>query len=185
MKKIVITFGLISGFISAVVMSVAIPLCLNDSTPDFDRAEIIGYSSMVLSGLAVFFGIRTYRENVGRGAISFGRAFKVGLLIVLVSCAIYVVAWQIVYYNFIPDFMDKYTVHTIEKMRSEGATDAAILAKQKQMADFAELYKNPLVNIGFTFIEPIPVGLLVTLVSAAILRKKPGTQTPVAATAIA
>ncbi len=182
MKKIVLTFGLISGLISAVVMSIAIPLCLNGSTPDFEKAEIIGYSSMVLSGLAIFFGIRTYRENVGRGAISFGRAFKVGLLIVLVSCAIYVVAWQIVYYNFVPDFMEKYTVHTVEKMRRDGATDAAIVKKQKQMADFAELYKNPLVNIGFTFIEPIPVGLLVTLVSAAILRKKTP-NAPVVATA--
>jgi len=184
MKKIVLTFGLISGFISAAVMSIAIPLCLNGRTVDFDKAEIIGYSSMVLSGLLVFFGIRSYRENNG-GAITFGRAFKVGILIVLVSCAIYVAAWQIVYYNFIPDFMQKYTVHTIEKMREDGATDAAIVKKQKEMADFAELYKNPLVNIGFTFIEPIPVGLLVTLISAAILRKKPGSQAPNAATAVA
>jgi len=184
MKRIVLTFGLISGLISAGVMSIAIPLCLKGSTADFDKAEIIGYSSMVLSGLLVFFGIRSYRENNG-GAITFGRAFKVGILIVLVSCAIYVAAWEIVYYNFVPDFMQKYTVHTIEKMRREGATDAAIVKKQKQMADFSELYKNPLVNIGLTFIEPIPVGLIVTLISAAILRKKPGSQAPAAATAIA
>jgi hypothetical protein len=35
-----------------------------------------------------------------------------------------------------------------------------------------EMYKNPIVNIALTFIEPFPVGLLFTLASAGILRRK-------------
>lgn len=184
MKKIVLTFGLISGAISAAMMGITLPICLN-GTMDFDKAEIIGYSLMVLSFLLVFFGIRSYRENVGGGTITFGRAFKVGILIVLISSACYVVAWQILYYNFFPDFFEKYSAHAVEKLRKDGATDAEILAKQTQMANLTKLYKNPVLHVGFTFMEPLPVGLVVTLISAAILRKKPGSRAPAAETAIA
>lgn len=46
---------------------------------------VIGYTTIVLSFLLVFLGIRSYRENVGNGRITFGRAFGVDILITLVS----------------------------------------------------------------------------------------------------
>src|SRR5947209_8627139 len=98
-------------------------------TIDFDHSEILGYTSMVLSFLLVFFGVRSYRDNVAGGAISFGKAFQVGILITLVTCAIYVIAWEIAYFNFFPNFLDQYSAHVIAKMRSSGASDAAILAE--------------------------------------------------------
>lgn len=181
MKKIVLTFGLISGCIISAMTAIMLPLCMN-GTIDMDKSEIIGYSSMVLAFLLVFFGIRSYRENIGGGTITFGRAFKVGILITLITCAVYVVAWEIVYFNFIPDFMDRYAALSIQKLRDKGASDAAIATAIKDMARFKELYKNPLINIGVTFMEIFPVGLIVTLISAAILRRKDG-GTPVVATA--
>lgn len=81
------------------------------------------------------------------------------------------VTWQIVYFNFIPDFGDLYAQHVIEKMRVHGATAAAIEAETLKMKQFGELYKNPLFNAGMTFLEVFPVGLIVTLISAAILRR--------------
>jgi hypothetical protein len=84
------------------------------------------------------------------------------------------VAWEIVYYNFIPDFVDRYATLSIQRMREKGATDAAILKATQDMARFKVLYANPLFNIGMTFMEIFPVGLIVTLISAAILRRKPG-----------
>ena len=172
MKKIVITFGLIAGAILGAMMVIAIPLCLNGNRIDFEQAEIIGYTSMVLAFVMVFVGIRSYRENVGGGQITFGKAVKVGLLITLIASAVYIVAWQIIYYGFMPDFMDKYAAHLVDKLRASGASDAQLLAKQKELADFKRLYANPLINIGFTFIEVFPIGLVVTLISAAILRKR-------------
>jgi len=177
MKKIVITFGLISGFILAAMMAITMPL-YRSGRMDFDQGEIVGYTTMVLSFILVFFGIRSYRENIGGGAISFGKAFQVGILIMLVSCVVYVVSWEIVYFNFAPDFFEKYTAHTIAKMRAGGATDAAILATQQKMTDFKKMYDNPLINSALTFLEPLPVGLIITLVSAAILRRKPGAPAP-------
>jgi len=180
MKKIVLTFGLISGAILAAMTAIMLPLSMSGKI-DFEKSEIVGYTAMVLSFLLVFFGIRSYRENVGGGTITFGKAFRVGILITLVACAVYVISWEIVYFNFVPDFADKYAAYSIEKMRQEGATAAAIAAAEKKMADFKELYANPLINVGITFLEVFPVGLIVTLISAAILRRKPGPGTASAA----
>jgi hypothetical protein len=171
MKRIVLTFGLISGFIVAALMAITVPLCMNGHI-GFDWSEVIGYSSMVLAFLMVFFGIRSYRDNVGGGSITFGKAFQVGILITLIACVVYVVTWEIVYFNFIPGFVDSYAVHTLQKLREHGASDAAIAVKVKEMARFKELYANPFINVGMTFMEIFPVGLIVTLVSAGILRRR-------------
>lgn len=181
MKKTVLTFGLLSGGILSAISSIMMPLCLNGMIPS-ENMELIGYATMVLAFVAVFFGIRSYRERHGGGTITFGKAFKVGLLITLITCAVYVIAWEIVYWGFIPDFGDKFAAITLEKMKAGGATPEAMVKAQAEMARFKELYKNPLFNVGITFMEIFPVGLVVTLVSAAILRRKtPGA--PAVATA--
>ena len=171
MKKIVLTFGLISGAIVAVMMAITLPLVQN-GTLTHDNSAVVGYTSMILAFLLVFFGIRSYRENAGGGTITFGKGFQVGILITLISCVVYVITWEIIYFNFMPDFLDNYSAHAIAKVRASGGTDAAILATTKEMARFKELYANPLINVGMTFMEIFPVGLIVTLISAAILRRK-------------
>ena len=176
MKKVVIVFGLISGAVSSALMFLTLPL-LNNGTINFKNGEVIGYTAIFLSFLLVFFGIRSYRENAG-GAISFGRAFSVGILITLISCVFYVASWEILYYKFMPDFVDKCAAQEIEALHEKGATEAAIAAKKKQMETLKALYDNPLTNAAVTMIEPFPVGLLVTLVSAAILRKRTPAPTP-------
>ncbi len=171
MKKVILTFGLIAGTILAALMVGMVPVCYSGAV-DLDKSELVGYTSMVLAFVMVFVGIRSYRENNGGGAITFGRAFKVGILITLIACAMYVVAWEITYFNFVPDFGEKYAAHVIREMQTEGATAAAIAAKQKELIAFQKMYKNPLINVGFTLLEVFPVGLIVTLISAAILRKR-------------
>lgn len=171
MKRIVLVFGLISGLISVVMLVVMLPLTMN-GTVDMEHSEIIGYTTMFLSFLLIFFGIRSYRENVGGGTITFGRAFKVGILITLIACAVYVTSWEIYYFNFDSGFADKYADLTIQKMRDRGASASEIAAEQKKMEEFKRLYANPFFNIGVTFMEMFPVGLIMTLVSAGILRKK-------------
>lgn len=182
MKRIVLRFGLVSGAILLTLSAILMPLCMN-GTIDFDQSELIGYSAMVLSFLMVFFGIRSYRDTVAGGAIGFGKAFQVGLLISLVTCAIYVVAWEIAYFNFFPDFLDQYSAHVLDKMRAEGESAAAIRKMEEEMAFMAKYYDNPLFNSAITFMEVFPVGLIVSLVSAAILRRKPPQGAPAAVTA--
>ena len=169
MRKIIVTFGLISGALSSLVM---IALVTFGNRIGFDRGAVIGNASIVLSFLMVFFGIQTYRDNIGNGQITFLKAFAVGLSITLISCIFYVVTWEVIYYNFIPGFWDAYGVHLVEKLTASGASPAAIQAKLEQVRKYKELYKNPLFNAALTFIDPFPIGLGITLISALILRRK-------------
>jgi hypothetical protein len=173
MRKIVVTFGLISGAISSLMM---IALVTFGDTIGFDRGAIIGNTSIVLSFLMVFFGIRTYRDNIGDGQITFLKAFAVGLSITLISCIIYVLTWEVIYYKFIPDFWDAYGAHLVQKLTASGASPAAIEAKLQQVRRYKELYRNPFFNAALTFIDPFPIGLVITLISALVLRRKPQPQ---------
>ena len=170
MSRLVWKYGLIAGVIVGGLMSISVPLHMNGIV-DFTGGLILGYGSMILAFLAVFFGIRAYRDSRG-GAISFGKAFQVGVLIALVGCAVYVTAWEIVYWGFMPDFGDKYAAMTLQTMKEKGEASDKIAAAEKEMEEFKVNYKNPLFNVGMTFMEVFPVGLVMTLVSAAILRRK-------------
>ena len=171
MKRIVLTFGLISGAIMSVLMLSTVPFMHKIG---FNRGMVIGYTTMVLAFLLVFFGIRSYRENVGNGYVSFGRALSVGLLIMLITCAFYVLTWEFVYFNFMPDFAEKYGAFMLENMRAAGASAQEIAAKAEEMKRFKVLYDNIFFNVAMTFLEPLPVGLIMTFISALILRRKRG-----------
>ena len=108
MKKTVLTFGTIAGVILSAMMLLTIPF---QEQIGFERGEIIGYTSMVLAFLLIFFGVRSYRDKVAGGSISFGRALKVGALIAAVASGWYVATWQVIYYRITPDFMTKYQAH--------------------------------------------------------------------------
>ena len=172
MKKTILTFGLISGAISSLMMVATVPFA---DRIGFDKGAIVGYTGIVLSFLLVFFGIRSYRDNAGN-QITFSKAFAVGISITVISCLCYVVTWEIIYFNFMPDFMDKYGAHMIEKAKASGASAAAIQAQVEQVKKYKEMYDNPLINAAMTFIEPFPIGLVITLISAAVLRRKPQPQ---------
>jgi uncharacterized protein DUF4199 len=167
MRKIVLTFGLIAGAILSAMMLIQFQFQIG-----FDKGAIIGYTTMVLAFLMVFFGVRSYRDNVAGGSVTFRRAFAVGLLITVVASVCYEATWQFVYYRLVPDFGDKYAAYAIEKAIKSGATDAQIAAKTKEMTELNQMLKKPLVNIALTFLEPLPVGLLFTFITAVALRRK-------------
>ena len=170
MRKIVLTFGTIAGVMMSVMMLLTLPF--HDQIGFDTKGLIVGYTTMVLAFLMVFFGIRSYRDNVAGGSVSFGRAFIVGLLITAIASAFYVATWEVVYYKFLPDFGDKYTEYVVEKARKSGGSEAEIAAKIKEANEFNENYKNPLINIAYTFMEPLPVGILFTLIAAGVLSRK-------------
>ena len=171
MKKTVLTFGLISGAVISVLMLLTIPF--HDAIGFEIGGLIVGYTTMVLAFLLIYFGVRSYRDNVAGGTVRFGRAFAVGALIGLVSSMCYVATWEVIYFKFMPDFMDKYGAHVIEKARRSGENDAAIVKRKEEMAKFAERYKNPAFNAAVTLVEPLPVALLVALIAAGVLSRRP------------
>jgi hypothetical protein len=169
MKKTVLTFGLISGLIISVLMGGS--LLLADKIGS-SHSMALGYTIMVASFLLIYFGIRSYRDNDLAGQISFGRAFTCGILITLITSICYVAMWEILYFNFMPHFMDSYFAAQIHKVQSSGLDPATIAARVAAIQHSQQLYQNPFVNMAYTLIEPLPVGLIITLVSAAILRRK-------------
>ena len=169
MRKIVLTFGLIAGVILSAMMLLTLPFL---DTIGFDRGAIIGYTSMVLAFLLIYFGVRSYRDNIAGGTVSFARAFAVGALIAAVASACYVVTWEVIYFKVTPDFMTKYQAHTLQKARAEGAAEEAIAAKQAEMEKLARMYQNPAMNAAITFLEPMPVALVIALVSAGVLSRR-------------
>jgi hypothetical protein len=169
MKKIVLTFGLIAGAILSAMMLVTVPF---KDAIGFDRGEIIGYTTMVLAFLLIFFGVRSYRDNVAGGTVRFGRAFAVGALIAVVASLCYVATWEVIYFQLAPDYMTEYQAHILKKARVDGESAEAIARRKEKMDKFAELYKNPAINAAVTFLEPLPVALIVALVSAGVLSRR-------------
>ena len=165
MKRTILVFGLISGGIMTVMMFATLPF--TDSAWLQAHSRVIGYTTMVLSFMLVFFGIRSYRENIGGGTITFGRAFAVGILITLISSVLYVIAWEIMYFG-IPSFGEKFMTMCVAHIKNSGASPEAIQTQLNQL----KYLDNPFINAAMTFAEPFPVGLIITLVSALILRKK-------------
>jgi len=180
MKKTVLAFGLIAGVIISVLMDCSL---LVANKLGSGHSMLLGYTIMVASFMLVYFGIRSYRDNNLAGQISFGRAFSCGLLITLITCIFYVATLEILYFNFIPHFMDSYFAAQIHKIQASGLDPAKIAAQVALIQHTQQLYQNPFVNMAYTFIEPLPVGLIITLISAAILRRKAPAE-PAAASAI-
>ena len=137
------------------------------------KGSYLGYTILLLAFLLVFFGIRSYRDTEGDGQITFARAFAVAISITLITCVCYVVTWEVLYFNFLHGFMGKYTAHMIEKAQASGASAAAIQAKVEQLNNYKAQYEKLWFNAAVTFLEPFPVGLVITLLSSAILRKRP------------
>ena len=169
MKKTVWTYGLISGAVSVATVLAALPFM---NSKDLGKGEIFGWTSIVLAALLIFFGVRSYRENVAGGRITFGRGLAVGALIALISSCCYVATWEVLYFGLVPDIGDRLTVCMVEKVKASGASQEKIDAMVKQTEMYKKLWDNPLTNIAVTFIEPLPVGLAVALISAGVLRRK-------------
>src|SRR5271163_2775005 len=169
MKKTVLTFGLIAGLIISVLMDGSV--LLSDKIGS-GHSLVLGYANLVASFLLIYFGIRSYRDNTLGGQITFGRAFACGILIALITTVCYVAMWEIVYFNFMPHFMDSYFAAQIHMVQASGLDPATIATRVAAIQHSQQLYQNPFVNMAYTFMEPLPVGLVITLISAAILRRK-------------
>jgi hypothetical protein len=175
MKKTVWTFGLISGAILSATMLATIPFVVSIG---FDYGMLVGYTTMVLAFLLVFFGVRSYRDNVAGGTVGFGRAAAVGSLIVVIAAACYVATWELIYFELAPDYAAKIEAHMVQQARSSGKSPEAIQEQIAGVRRNMELYRNPAINAAITFVEPLPVGLVFVLVSAGVLSRARRRQEP-------
>ncbi|MCU0341087.1 MAG: DUF4199 domain-containing protein [Spirosomaceae bacterium] len=172
MQKVVLKFGLIAGAIMGGTMLVSMLVYRWQDWGDsaFEYGAYFGYASMLLALLFVYLGIKSYREQYGH--LSFGKGLQVGLLVTAVACVCYALVWLVCYYNIYPTFMEDYNAYHLKQLQKANLSPTEMAEEIAAMKDFAQLYKNPLINFGITLMEPLPVGLLVSLVSAWVLKSK-------------
>lgn len=170
LSAIVARHGLIAGGIMGSMFLVTYPW--RDQIGFGWLGMALGYSAMVLGFLMIHVGVRTYRDSVAGGRITFGQALKVGLLIALVATLVYIVIWELVYFLLLPDFMVKYGEYAVQQAQAAGQSAAQIDTLRAQMTEFAEAYRNPLVVAAYTFLEPIPVALPFAIVSAWLVSRR-------------
>ncbi|MGE3467150.1 MAG: DUF4199 domain-containing protein [Pyrinomonadaceae bacterium] len=174
MRKVVVKYGLISGAIIAGLMFATLSL-MEDGALNFDTGEYFGYGAMLVALSMVFFGIKSYRDEQTGRSIKFLKGVQVGLLISLVASLVYAVSWEVYLQTnaeIRETFFAKYTEHYVGKLREQGVPQDQIERVRADMTAMGELYKNPLIRFGMTLAEILPLGIVVTMLSAAILRRK-------------
>lgn len=169
MSKIILTFGILAGLINVVIAT----LLTNFAGDEMMHAnsEWVGYLVMIIALSMIFVGVKQYRDNYLGGVIKFGKAFLVGLYIALVASAFYVGGWEIYLQTSDVNFMETYSTSVIENMEADGASDEAIAEMEEQIQFYSDMYENPFFRVLLTLSEILPVGLIISLISAALLRK--------------
>lgn len=176
MRRTVFKFGLFAGAVMSVMLVATVPFM---DRIDLDRGQWIGYASMVGAFLLVFAAVRTDREAAPAGRGGFWRALAVGTLTVFVASACYTATWEVVYFRFYrTSFPARYQAHEAARLRAEGASAAAVEARLAELRRFAMLYDHPAANAAITFLEPLPVGLLMAITAAATQRRRRAAATP-------
>ena len=171
MKKNILVFGSISGIIVGTLM--ALSLFWANQGHDIKEGMLLGYASMVIALSLIYVGVRNFRDKYHDGVISFAKAMKLALGITLIASTIYVVFWLVEFYVFIPDFMDKYTAAHILQVKSSGLSQADIQKEVAQMESMRDAYDhNPLVVVLYTYLEIVPVGIIISLLTALLLKRK-------------
>ena len=166
MTRYAFIYGAVSGAIAAAVLTVSIAA----GTSNHTTSLWFGYLVMLVALSLIFVGVKRYHDVECGGVIRFGRAFGLGVAIAAIAGLVYALVWESYLQISGYDFMADYTRSVLKSMQAEGASQAAIQAEAAEMKAMAESYRNPLFRIPMTFVEIFPVGLLVALVSAALLR---------------
>ena len=167
MKKIILVYGTIAGVV--VILSMVTGFALSDGQGNFS-SQWFGYLTMIVALSLIFIGIKRYRDTELGGVIKFGKAFQVGLGIAVVAAMAYVVTWEIYLVATDHAFIETYSESVLEQKRAEGLSGDALAEEEARMAEMVENYGKPYIRVPITFLEIFPVGLLIALISAGLLR---------------
>ena len=175
MRKNILLYGFIAGVIISTFMAISMAVmgCSAGDPKSKMTSMIIGFAAMVASFSFVFIGIKNFRDKQNDGVIKFGKAFLIGSLISLVASTMYVLTWGVEFHFFMPDFMDKYSEMQIQDLNKSGVKGELLDLGIKKIEETRDNYKNnPFFFAAYTYIEILPVGIIVSLISALILKRK-------------
>lgn len=176
MKKNILFYGIISGVLVSAWMAISMIMMHNNPNAEMGTGSmIIGFLSMIVAFSFIYVAVKKSRDGELGGSISFGKAFRMGLFIAFIASTCYVITWALLYNFVMPDFMEVYSKQMI-KAAEKSADPEKFQAKIAEMEKYKEMYKNPALFTVFTYIEILPVGIIVALITALILKKNPAVQ---------
>lgn len=165
--------GLIAGGSMVGIFLLTHMLFMKNFSPEmWTFAELLGYSSIIVALSAIFFGIKTYRDKILGGKISFGRAFTLGVGISAVASVIFGIYIYILYTVISPDLSGKLIEVYREKIKTSGQTQEIIAQQLVQFEAEARMWNNPVLQSFIMLVTVLMIGILISLVCAAILRRK-------------
>jgi len=168
MLRKILSYGALAGLIAGGCLSAIAILLANQGMLAY--GEVAGYLTMLVALSAIFVAIKRHRDNELGGVIRFWPAFGLGLGISFVASLFYMASWEFAVAVTKIDFATSYSDFLIEQEKAKGATAEALAKLRTEMDEFKVMYANPLIRLPMTFLEIFPVGLLVSLVSAGLLR---------------
>lgn len=171
MRKIIIVYGLIAGTIVGGLMLGTMAYYQSHEW-NMENGHLLGYTTMVIALSVIFVAIKSVRDKHLGGAITFWKGCQIGLLITLIASVMYALSWEVSYRNIGDEFVEKMKSSYVEDLKAEGLTEAEFQTKKSEMEAIWESYQNPIVRFGYTLLEIFPVGLILTLISSGLLRKK-------------
>lgn len=163
MKKLMLVYGIIAGIviIGSAVLSLEVGIA----------STWLGFLIMFIAFSTIFLALRKYRDDALGGVIRFGTGFGLGLGITLVASLIYVFVWELYLVSTDYTFMDTYTASLLEKEEAGGASPEQLADLAREMESMKEMYANPLIRLPMTFVEIFPVGLLISLIAAFVMKR--------------
>lgn len=169
MQRLILTYGLIAGVVVGIQLFLIVTL-FGDNPPTGPAGMALGYLTMLIALSAVFVAIKRRRDHDLGGAIRFWPAFGLGVAISAVAGLLYVLTWEALLAIHGTRYLETMMAVEVERKRAAGASAAELAELRTWIADFLKSYANPLIRMPITFSEIFPVGLLVSAVSAALLR---------------
>ncbi len=171
MKKIALIYGFSSGLVMVGLFSLF--FALGDNSPEnYTFGEIVGYTTMILCLLAVFLGIRTYRDKHRNGIISFWQACKLGLYITFIASFCFGIYSYVLYEYITPDFLHEYYTYYEQQIRESGQPQEVIDEQLAELQAWGDLTYNTFFNGFIMFVTVFLIGTVISLVSAAVLKRR-------------
>ncbi len=177
MKKSTLLLSLAGGVFVSIFMVFLVKYC---DTQHAITNMLITYTAMVIAFSVIFVAIKKERDKNG-GVITFGKAFRIGLIITAITSTIYVAVWLVDYYEFMPDFMDKYTAGIIQQLKASHLSPQVLKEKIDQANRNKEWYGSFLGMTLEGYREILPAGLIVSVIASLVLKRGGGKEQVVAA----
>lgn len=172
MKKIIVTYGLISGGLITTFTLISMYYCYKSA--EMSGSLLLGLSAMLLSFSLLFPAIKKYRDQYSNGSVSFGKAFLIAICIVAIASTMYVIGWLIEYHTIMPDFLNRFVDFSVRELEKSNLSPELLAAEKAQFESYRHNYDTLTGMILYTYVEIFPLGLIMALLAATIMKRPVG-----------